>query len=86
MEKTKEKKSRLIVLDDVHNVFDAEWFNEFFHTALFSLTPETHLIFLSRSKPRSSMAASLKQVYVLMKGLGLTDGAKHSATYNRSIE
>ena len=51
MEKTTEKKSRLIILDDVHNVFDAEWFNEFFHTALFSLTPETHLIFLSRSKP-----------------------------------
>lgn len=51
IEKTEEKKSRLIVLDDVHNVFDAEWFNEFFHTALFSLAPETHLVFLSRSKP-----------------------------------
>lgn len=51
IEKTEEKKSRLIVLDDVHNVFDADWFNEFFHTALFSLSPETHLVFLSRSKP-----------------------------------
>ena len=50
-DRTEDKKSRLIVLDDVHNVFDAEWFDEFFHTALFSLSPETHLIFLSRSKP-----------------------------------
>jgi LuxR family maltose regulon positive regulatory protein len=51
METVKRKNPRLIVLDDVHNVFDAEWFNEFFQTALFSLSPETHLIFLSRSKP-----------------------------------
>lgn len=41
----------LIVFDDIHNVFDAEWFDEFFHTTLFSLVPETHLVFLSRSKP-----------------------------------
>lgn len=45
------KKPRLIIFDDIHNVFDADWFSEFFHTALFSLTPDTHLIFLSRSKP-----------------------------------
>ncbi len=51
MEKIKREKPRLIVLDDIHNVFDAEWFNDFFQTALYSLTPETHLIFLSRSKP-----------------------------------
>lgn len=51
MEKTKEKKSRLIILDDIHNVFDAGWFNEFFHAALFSLPVDTHLVFLSRSRP-----------------------------------
>lgn len=51
MEKIKLEKPRLIVLDDIHNVFDADWFNDFFQTALYSLTPETHLIFLSRSKP-----------------------------------
>jgi ATP/maltotriose-dependent transcriptional regulator MalT len=51
LEKNKRKNPRLIVLDDIHNVFDAEWFNDFFQTALYSLTPETHLIFLSRSKP-----------------------------------
>lgn len=51
MEKTNRKSPFLIVLDDVHNVFDAEWFNDFFQTALFSITPDMHLIFLSRSKP-----------------------------------
>lgn len=49
--KFQRKKPRLIVFDDIHNVFDAAWFNDFFHTTLFSLTPETHVIFLSRSKP-----------------------------------
>jgi LuxR family maltose regulon positive regulatory protein len=46
-----EKEPRLIVLDDVHHVFDTEWFYEFFSTALQSLSPKTHLILLSRSKP-----------------------------------
>ena len=50
-EETNQQHPRLIVFDDVHNVFDAEWFNDFFQTSLYSHTPETHLIFLSRSKP-----------------------------------
>jgi len=41
---------RLIVLDDIHHVFDTDWFYEFFSTALGSLSPKTHLVFLSRSK------------------------------------
>ncbi len=41
----------LIVLDDVHNIFDAEWFNEFFVTLLYQLTPAIHLVLLSRTKP-----------------------------------
>ena len=41
----------LIVLDDVHNVFDAEWFAEFFVSLLYTLTPEMHLVLLSRTKP-----------------------------------
>lgn len=43
--------TRLIVFDDVHNVFDAAWFNEFFTTALYSAAASTHLLFLARSKP-----------------------------------
>ena len=41
----------LIVLDDSHNVFDADWFAEFFTTLLYSLTPNIHLLMLSRSNP-----------------------------------
>jgi len=41
----------LIVLDDVHHVFDAPWFAEFFVSLLYSLTPDQHLVLLSRTKP-----------------------------------
>lgn len=41
----------LIVLDDVHNIFDAEWFADFFISLLYALTPKMHLILLSRTKP-----------------------------------
>jgi LuxR family transcriptional regulator, maltose regulon positive regulatory protein len=41
----------LIVLDDVHNVFDADWFAEFFISLLYTLTPAQHLVLLSRTKP-----------------------------------
>jgi ATP/maltotriose-dependent transcriptional regulator MalT len=41
----------LIVLDDIHNIFDAEWFAEFFVSLLYTLTPAQHLVLLSRSKP-----------------------------------
>jgi LuxR family transcriptional regulator, maltose regulon positive regulatory protein len=41
----------LIVLDDIHHVFDAEWFDDFFNLLLYSLTPNAHLLLLCRSKP-----------------------------------
>ena len=41
----------LIVLDDIHHLFDAPWFGEFFNLLLYSLPPETHLLLLCRSKP-----------------------------------
>lgn len=47
----KSDESILIVLDDIHNVFDAEWFTEFFTSLLYSLTPEMNLVLLSRTKP-----------------------------------
>lgn len=46
-----EKKSLLIVLDDAHCVFDAEWFTEFFQTLLIALPTNVHLLMLSRSLP-----------------------------------
>lgn len=45
------EKPLLIVLDDVHLVFDAVWFEEFFRTLVMSLTPDIELLLLSRSQP-----------------------------------
>lgn len=41
----------LIVLDDVHLVFDAVWFEDFFRSLVMSLTPDIELLLLSRSQP-----------------------------------
>lgn len=41
----------LIVLDDIHHIFDAPWFEEFFYLLLYSLPREVHLMMLCRSKP-----------------------------------
>ena len=47
----KKSSPALIVLDDLHNVFDAEWFPEFFAALLAALSSEIHLVSLSRTKP-----------------------------------
>lgn len=44
-------KPLLIVLDDIHHLFDAEWFDEFFRLLLSSLPDNTHVMLLCRSKP-----------------------------------
>ena len=41
----------LIVLDDIHHVFDAPWFDDFFKLLLNSALPDVHLLLLCRSKP-----------------------------------
>jgi LuxR family transcriptional regulator, maltose regulon positive regulatory protein len=41
----------LVVLDDIHHIFDAPWFNEFFNLLLYSLPSEAHLLLLCRSRP-----------------------------------
>ena len=41
----------LIVLDDLHHVFDAPWFRDFFDILLYSIPSCTHLLLLCRSKP-----------------------------------
>jgi LuxR family maltose regulon positive regulatory protein len=51
VELPREEKPFLIVIDGVHNVFDAGWFSEFFTTLLYALTPDVHLVMLSRSNP-----------------------------------
>jgi len=47
----KGKKQFLIVLDDLHKIFDAEWFGRFFHLLLYSLPENCRLLLLCRSKP-----------------------------------
>lgn len=42
---------RLLVMDDIHHVFDAPWFDDFFKLLLYALPSETHLLMLCRSKP-----------------------------------
>lgn len=41
----------LIVLDDLHSVFDAVWFNEFFNGFVPSLAPNVHLLMIARTLP-----------------------------------
>ena len=41
----------LIVLDDLHKIFDAEWFGDFFQLLLYSLPENCRLLLLCRSKP-----------------------------------
>ncbi|MBV9216042.1 MAG: hypothetical protein JO053_07695 [Acidobacteria bacterium] len=42
---------RLLVLDDIHHVFDAPWFSDLFKHLLFSVGADIHLLFTCRSKP-----------------------------------
>lgn len=46
-----EKEPVLIVLDDLHHIFDCDWFSDFFNLLLYSLLPNIHLLLLCRSKP-----------------------------------
>lgn len=52
---TPKRQSSLIVLDDIHHIFDAPWFEEFFKLLLYSLPPKVHLLMLCRSKPPAPM-------------------------------
>jgi len=54
-QKEASRSNSLIVLDDVHHIFDAEWFGEFFKLLLYSLPPSAHLMMLCRSKPPSPL-------------------------------
>jgi LuxR family maltose regulon positive regulatory protein len=44
-------RSNLIVLDDIHHLFDAVWFDNFFQQLIATLPPSTHLLMTCRSKP-----------------------------------
>lgn len=46
-----EKKSILLVLDDLHSIFDAEWFDEFFTNFVPWLAPNVRLLLIARTLP-----------------------------------
>ena len=41
----------VIVMDDIHHLYESSWFDEFFNLLLYSLPAEVHLLLLCRSKP-----------------------------------
>jgi ATP/maltotriose-dependent transcriptional regulator MalT len=45
------KKPLLVVLDDLHSVYDADWFTEFFNALLSLPTPNVRILMLARSAP-----------------------------------
>jgi ATP/maltotriose-dependent transcriptional regulator MalT len=49
--KSSSTKPRLLVLDNVHHIFDAEWFCDFFNLLIASMPQSTHLLMLCRSRP-----------------------------------
>jgi ATP/maltotriose-dependent transcriptional regulator MalT len=40
-----------MVIDNVHHLFDAPWFCDFFSLMLHSVTPGSHVLMLCRSRP-----------------------------------
>jgi ATP/maltotriose-dependent transcriptional regulator MalT len=48
-------KPRLIVLDNVHRLFDAVWFSDFFRQLVISLDANARLLMLCRSKPNAPL-------------------------------
>jgi len=50
-DRTTRKLPSLIVLDDIHHLFDADWFEDFFNLLLYSLPADSHLLLLCRSRP-----------------------------------
>lgn len=45
------EKPLLLVIDDLHSVFDADWFNEFFNALLSLRTQSVQLLLLARTAP-----------------------------------
>jgi ATP/maltotriose-dependent transcriptional regulator MalT len=45
------EKPLLVVLDDLHSVYDSDWFGEFFNALLSLPTPNVQVLMLARSAP-----------------------------------
>lgn len=51
LERTMKGRPELIVIDDIHHLFDTAWFASFFDQVIRSLVPGVHLLMTCRSKP-----------------------------------
>lgn len=49
--KVSSNRPQLLVLDNVHHIFDAEWFCDFFNLLIASKPASAHLLMLCRSRP-----------------------------------
>lgn len=76
-----EEKPVLIVLDDLHSVFDADWFGDFFNSFVPLLAPNVRLLLIARTLPPLQVwRLRSKQV------LGVLDEKSLSFTENETIE
>lgn len=76
-----DEKPLLIVIDDLHSVFDAEWFSEFFQSFVPLLAPNVRLLLIARTLPPLQLwRLRSKQV------LGLIDEKLLSFTEDETIE
>jgi hypothetical protein len=55
------RKNSLLVLDDLHLLYDTSWPKPFLHRLMLLLPEETHLLIAVRSATYSAAAVSLKQ-------------------------
>ena len=63
--KAAEEKPVLIVLDDLHSVFDADWFSDFFNGFVPLLAPNVHLLLIARTLPPLQQLWRLRSKQVL---------------------
>lgn len=75
------EKPLLIVLDDLHSIFDADWFTDFFTSFVSSLSPNVHLLMIARTAPPLPLwRLRSKQV------LGVMDEKLLSFTLDEAVE
>lgn len=77
-----EEKPVLIVLDDLHSIFDAGWFGEFFNSFVPLLAPNVRLLLIARTLPPLQQLWRLRSKQIL----GVMDEKLLSFTQDETIE
>lgn len=76
------EKPLLIVLDDLHSIFDADWFGDFFNSFVPLLAPNVQLLLIARTLPPLQQIWRLRSKQVL----GVIDEKLLSFTQDETIE